>query len=44
MNEQGPRTIDIGEFARRNKPPLRPILIGALVVLALLADARPAGA
>jgi len=37
VNDQGPRTIDIGEFARRNRPPLRPILIGALVVLVLLA-------
>lgn len=35
METQGPRTIDIGEF-RRQKPPARTILVGALVLLGLV--------
>ncbi len=35
MDNQGPRTIDIGEF-RRHKPPARTISLGALVLLGLI--------
>ena len=35
MENQGPRTIDIGDF-RRGKPPVRLLLIGALVIICAL--------
>jgi len=35
MENQGPRTIDIGDF-RRGKPPMRLLLIGALVIICAL--------